>query len=208
MTIFNPQAGFASFLIPAVLMLVIQQTLLLGMGMRCGTAREKNLPIADGAGEEIMRCLAWLLLYVPVSVYVLCVVPRLFRLPCLERADDLALFLFPYLLACVFFARSLGRLMKQREICIPFIVFTSVPLLFISGISWPASAMPEWWKALSLVFPSSPGIRGFVALHNMGARLEDVRPEWCLLWLQAAIWFTVAMVANRLASRGNKESQA
>lgn len=207
-TIFNPQAGFASFLIPAVLMLVIQQTLLLSMGMRCGTAREKNLPIADGAGEEIMRCLAWLLLYVPVSVYVLCVVPRLFRLPCLERADDLALFLFPYLLACVFFARSLGRLMKQREICIPFIVFTSVPLLFISGISWPASAMPEWWKALSLVFPSSPGIRGFVALHNMGARLEDVRPEWCLLWFQAAIWFTVAMVMNRLASRGNKERES
>ena len=127
--------------------------------------------------------------------------PRLFRLPCLERAVDLALFLFPYLLVCVFFARSLGRLMKQREICIPFIVFTSVPLLFISGISWPASAMPEWWKALSLVFPSSPGIRGFVALHNMGARLEDVRPEWCLLWLQAAIWFTVAMVMNRLARR-------
>lgn len=206
-TIFNPQAGFASFLIPAVLMLVIQQTLLLGMGMRCGTAREKNLPIADGAGEEIMRCLAWLLLYVPVSVYVLCVVPRLFRLPCLERADDLALFLFPYLLACVFFARSLGRLMKQREICIPFIVFTSVPLLFISGISWPASAMPEWWKALSLVFPSSPGIRGFVALHNMGARLEDVRPEWCLLWLQAAIWFTVAMVMNRVARKGNEKEE-
>ncbi|MGM9694395.1 MAG: ABC transporter permease [Alloprevotella sp.] len=205
--LFNPQAGFASFLIPAVLMLVLQQTLLLGMGMRCGTTREKHLPLGGGAGEEIMRCMAWLLLYVPVAVYVLCVVPRLFRLPCLERAGDLAFFLFPYLLACVFFARSLGRLMKEREICIPFIVFTSVPLLFISGISWPASAMPEWWKALSYVFPSSPGIRGFVALHNMGARLEDVRPEWFLLWVQSAVWFTVAMVMNRVARKGKKEEE-
>ena len=38
--LFNPASGFASFLIPAVLMLVIQQTLLLGIGMITGPARE------------------------------------------------------------------------------------------------------------------------------------------------------------------------
>ena len=42
-SLFNPQDGFASFLIPAVLILIIQQTLLLGIGLSAGTAREKNL---------------------------------------------------------------------------------------------------------------------------------------------------------------------
>ena len=41
-SIFNPQNGFASFLIPAVLILIIQQTLLLGVGLSAGTARENN----------------------------------------------------------------------------------------------------------------------------------------------------------------------
>lgn len=41
-SLFNPQNGFASFLIPAVLMLIIQQTLLLGIGLSAGTARENN----------------------------------------------------------------------------------------------------------------------------------------------------------------------
>lgn len=41
-SIFNPQNGFATFLIPAVLILIIQQTLLLGIGMAAGTAREHN----------------------------------------------------------------------------------------------------------------------------------------------------------------------
>ena len=33
-SLFNPQDGFASFLIPAVLILIIQQTLLLGIGLQ------------------------------------------------------------------------------------------------------------------------------------------------------------------------------
>ena len=41
-SLFNPQDGFASFLIPAVLILIIQQTLLLGIGLSAGTARENN----------------------------------------------------------------------------------------------------------------------------------------------------------------------
>ena len=40
--LFNSQNGFASFLVPAILILVIQQTLILGIGMLGGTAREKN----------------------------------------------------------------------------------------------------------------------------------------------------------------------
>ena len=40
--IFNPTNGFAAFLIPAVLILIIQQTLLLGIGLAAGTAREQN----------------------------------------------------------------------------------------------------------------------------------------------------------------------
>ena len=39
---YNPTNGFAAFLIPAVLMLIIQQTLLLGIGLSAGTAREHN----------------------------------------------------------------------------------------------------------------------------------------------------------------------
>ena len=40
--LFNPTNGFACFLIPAVLMLVIQQTLLLGIGLINGSARERG----------------------------------------------------------------------------------------------------------------------------------------------------------------------
>ena len=56
--LFNPTNGFASFLIPAVLMLVLQQTLLLGVGMMNGTARERgtfHTQLISGQGRGTVR---------------------------------------------------------------------------------------------------------------------------------------------------------
>lgn len=197
-SLFNPQNGFATFLIPAVLILILQQTLLLGVGMSAGTAREKNrfhtlMPIErhhTGLLRIVQgKAFAYLLVYIPISVYVLGVVPRLFSLNQIGNPYDMALFVVPFLLASIFFAMTVSAFVRNREMCIMLIVFSSVPLLFISGISWPGSAVPSVWKAISYVFPSSFGIHGFVAINNMGAQLVDVRHDWNILWVQAVIYF-------------------
>lgn len=195
--IYNPQNGFATFLIPAVLMLIIQQTLLLGIGMAAGTAREHNrfrtLTPIERHHTGLLRIvwsksLAYFLIYIPLSVYVLGVVPRLFRLNQIGNPWDMALFVTPYLFACIFFAMTISAFVRHRESCILLIVFTSVPLLFISGISWPGTSVPPFWKAVSYIFPSTFGINGFVAINNMGARLVDVQHDWFMMWIQAAIY--------------------
>lgn len=207
-TLYNPQNGFATFLIPAVLILVLQQTLLLGIGMAAGTAREhnrfRNLIPVERHYTGLLRIvwsksLAYLLVYIPLSVYVLGVVPHLFSLSQLGNPWDLALFILPYLCACIFFAMTVSAFVRHREMCILLIVFTSVPLLFISGLSWPESAVPGFWKAISYIFPSTFGIKGFVAMNNMGARLVDVRPEWNMLWIQAIIYCLTTCIVYRTA---------
>lgn len=204
--LYNPTTGFAAFLIPAVLVLIIQQTLLLGVGMITGTAREHNrfrepVPV-DRHYTGLLRivfgkAMAYLMVYLPISVYVLGVVPRLFRLSQLGAPSTLGLFAIPLLLACIFFAMTVGGLMRRRETCILLIVFTSVPLLFISGISWPGASIPDFWRYVSYLFPSTFGINGFVKINNMGARLVDVRPEWDALWVQAIVYFLAACLVYR-----------
>ena len=207
-SLYNPQDGFATFLIPAVLVLIIQQTLLLGVGIAAGTAREENrfrelmpvnrhytglLRIVLGKGA------AYLLVYLPISVYVLGVVPHLFRLNQIGAPAQLALFAIPYLLACIFFAMSVSLVLRHRETCIIVIVFTSLPLLFISGVSWPGAAIPEFWKDLSYLFPSTPGINGFLKINNMGGTVQDIVPEWHLLWTQAIVYFFLTCWGYRRA---------
>ncbi len=205
-SLYNPQNGFATFLIPAVLMLILQQTLLLGVGISAGTAREHNrsrelIPINShysGLLRIVLgKAFTYLLVYIPVSVYVLGVIPHLFSLNQIGNPGNLALFVLSYLTACIFFAMTVSALVRQREYCILIIVFTSLPLLFISGVSWPGTAVPPFWKAVAHIFPSTPGINGFLKINNTGASLSDIASECRLLQTQAAVYFLTTCLIYR-----------
>ena len=197
--LYNPTNGFASFLIPAVLILIIQQTLLLGIGTAAGTAREKHrfkdlIPVNkhyDGTLRIVFgKGLAYFMVYILLALYVVCVVPKIFTLPQIGAAGNLILFIVPYLAACIFFAMTCSAAIRNRETSMLIFVFTSIPLLFISGISWPGAAVPEFWKYVSYIFPSTFGINGYVRLSSMGASLNEVAFEYKALWIQTGVYFT------------------
>lgn len=204
--IFNPTNGFAAFLLPAVLILLLQQTLLLGVGLSAGTARESNrfsdlVPINKhykGTLRIVMgKGLSYYMVYCVISVYVLTVVPRIFSLNQIGQPDVLILFMLPYLAACVFFAMTTSIAIRNRETPMLIFVFTSIPLMFISGISWPGFAVPPFWKYFSYIFPSTFGINGFVRINNMGATLSEVAFEYKALWIQAGFYFLTTCFVYR-----------
>lgn len=204
--LFNTQNGFASFLVPAILMLVLQQTLILGIGMLGGTVREKNrfhglVPINarfKGTLRIVFgKSLAYIVLYAFVSIWVLAIVPRLFSLPQIGDPRVIALFLLPYLFACIFLSMTLSGFMRSRESPMLVFVFTSVILLFMSGVSWPEAAIPPFWKAMSYLFPSTPGIQGFIRINTCGATLNEVSTPYRVLWIQAGVYFIATCLIYR-----------
>lgn len=204
--LFNSQNGFASFLVPAILILVIQQTLILGIGMLGGTAREKNrfhslVPVSrhfNGTLRIVFgKSLTYILLYIVVCIWALGVVPKLFSLPQVGEPWTVMLFVLPYLFASIFLSMTLSGFMTSRESPMLVFVFTSVILLFISGVSWPKEAIPPFWKAVGYLFPSTPGIQGFIRINTAGASLNEVAHEYHTLWIQAGIYFITACAIYR-----------
>ena len=204
--LFNPQAGYASFLLPAVLILIIQQTLLLGVGLSAGTARENNrfrdlVPLSrqyQGTLRIVLgKSSAYFIIYAIISAYILCVVPKIFSLVQIAQAGTLAAFILPYVLSCIFFAMTCSIFIHHREACMMIYVFTSVPLLFISGVSWPGSAIPAFWRVISWIFPSTFGINGYIAINSMGATLDQVLPEFRALWVQTGVYFLTTCIVYR-----------
>lgn len=204
--LFNSQNGFASFLVPAILILVIQQTLILGIGMLGGTAREKNrfhslVPVSrhfNGTLRIVFgKSLTYILLYIVVCIWALGVVPKLFSLPQVGEPWTVMLFVLPYLFASIFLSMTLSGFMTSRESPMLVFVFTSVILLFISGVSWPKEAIPPFWKAVGYLFPSTPGIQGFIRINTAGASLNEVAHEYHTLWIQAGIYFITACTIYR-----------
>ena len=199
--VFNPAGGYGNFIIPAVLMLIIQQTLVLGIGLAAGTARERNrysdlVPIHKcyGGIYRIVcgKAMCYLMIYAVMSAYLTIVVPRLFSFIAMVHWQDLLALMVPYLLASTFFGMTVSCLVHYRENVMLLIVFLSLPLLFMSGVSWPQSSIPGYWQGVSWLFPSTFGIRAFVRMNTMGGVLSDVVTEIRCLWIQAATYFGTA----------------
>ena len=203
--LYNPQSGFAAFLIPPVLLLILQQTLLLGISMSAGDTRERFrgslVPFHRDYKNPVHIVLGkgavYFGIYFVMAVYAFTVVTHGFLLPELGDFATLALFVTPFLLSCIFFAMVLSAFVWRREDCIMLFVSLSVPLLFISGISWPWESIPSFWKAVSMIFPSTLGMNGYVRIQTMGATLADVAFELRGLWLQTGVYFLMACLLYR-----------
>ncbi|MBP6429507.1 MAG: ABC transporter permease, partial [Bacteroidales bacterium] len=150
--LYNP-GGYPSFILPIVLILILQQTLLIGIGMLAGTATERHqlhtLIPRDAHYRGLLRIifgrgLAFFITYIPITVYMLVVVPKIFNLPQLMPSiSSIFLFITPFLLSVIFLGMSISVFFKNRENSIPFYLFMSLPFVFLSGISWPREAMPR-----------------------------------------------------------------
>ena len=194
---FNPQAGYGTAVLPAVLMLIIQQTLALGIGLAAGTARERNRygdlvpihPSYGGIGRIISgKTLCYLMVYAIMTVYLTIAVPKMFHFIHIATWQDLSLLLIPYLLACVFFGMTVSCLVRFRENVILLVVFVSLPLLFLTGVSWPQTSIPGYLQGVSWLFPSTFGVRAYLRLNSMGASVADVSSELRCLWIQVAAY--------------------
>ncbi len=195
---FNTTGGYGNFILPGVLMLIIQQTLLLGIGLSAGTAREKNkykelIPVSrhyNGIFRIVLgKSICYFMIYSVIAAYVTLVIPRMFGFVSLVHAPDLVTFMLPYLLSCIFFGMMLSCLVRYRENVILLVVFSSILFLFLSGMSWPSSNIPGTWKAVSWLFPSTFGIQGFVSMNTAGARLGDISLQYICLWIQTVVFF-------------------
>ena len=204
--IFSPGGGYGSFVLPGVLMLILQQTLVLGIGLSAGTARETNrykdlVPVQKhyhGMFRIVIgKAMCYFMVYVVIGAWLTVIVPRMFGFPCLAHWQDLLALMLPYTLACIFFGMTVSCMVRYRENVMLLMVFVSVPLLFLSGVSWPQSNIPGVWQGVSWLFPSTFGVRAYVRMNSMGATLGDTLYEYHALWLQVFCYFLVACLVYR-----------
>lgn len=205
--IFSPAGGYGSSILPAVLMLILQQTLVLGIGLSAGTARDENpyrnlIPVGDSRYKYTVpivmgKSMCYFMIFLVMGAWLSMAVPHLFHFPQLATGYSLTCLMLPYILACTFFGMMVSCTVKYRENVMLIVVFVSVPLLFLTGVSWPQSNIPSYWQGVSWLFPSTFGARAFIRLNSMGADLSDVMPELRIIWIQALCYFVLTLAVYR-----------
>lgn len=207
----DTQQGFASFVMPGILMLILQQSMVLGIMLIEGTSRERRRRnggidpmLVQGApvgASMIGKTLCYLVAYIPMSLYALHVVPEMFSLPHIGRFADYMLLLLPMLTASSFFGMTLSLFAKERESTFMIVVFTSVVFLFLSGLTWPRYAMSEFWRGVGDLVPATWGVEAFIRINSNGATLADCAADYKALWLLTAGYFVTAWFVNRYIRR-------
>jgi ABC-2 type transport system permease protein len=194
--LFNPTGGYASYVVPAAFMLILQQTLLMGVAT-LGAARRRRGSAAAVVGQG----LAHLLLALPGAALFLVVLPRLYGFSATAHVGDLLALLLPFLLSVSFLSQFVSTWFKHRETAVILFIATSLPLFFLVGVAWPVEAIPSWLRAASFVFPSTSAIDGLVRIDQMDATLADATQDWARLWILTALYLVLAVGAQKLSAR-------
>ena len=185
--LFNPTEGYGSFVVAAVAVLILQQTLLMGGALLVGTWRERGegaAPAGVWLGRLLALCvLGWLSgLYYFGWIFVWHDFPRGGN-----PLGALAL-LAVFVPAVVGLSALMGWWLANRERAMQVLLFTSLPLAFMGGFSWPAEALPTVLQWLRWLSPSTAAIQASLRLNQAGAPV------------QAALWYLSVLLVLALCS--------
>jgi ABC-2 type transport system permease protein len=196
--------GYASYVVPAAFVLVLQQTLLIGAAMLTGTA----LATAGGAFIGVFgRGIAHLTIYLPALALYLIVLPRFYGFSTLGQQPQLFALATVFLLATSFMGQAIGAWFTRPENATLLLLATSLPQFFMAGFAWPREAIPDAALALGRMFPADSAIDGLVRINQLGAGIWEVAHDWLILWCLALAYFALAVISALAVKRGQRHGQ-
>jgi ABC-2 type transport system permease protein len=201
---FNPSSSYGSFVMPSIILVIIQQTLLIGIGILGGTRKEIQRYNSDtnskSENHRIMpfilgKGFAYFIIFMFIGVFNLIWINHWFRFPDKSSIIEVLSLYIPYIISNIFLGMSISVFFKHRENAMLFMVFLSIPVLFLSGASWPAEAIPLFLRRLAMVFPSTFMVPAFQRVRTMGASLDQVDYEIYAMIIQSIIYLVLAYLA-------------
>lgn len=202
--LYNPSGAYGSFVMPGLILIILQQTLLIGIGMIGGAGREKNnnqlispgVMLSKGVFSVIMgKGLAYFTLYFVNSIFTLVWVYNWFGFPVKGNIIDVIMLIVPYLFSITFLGLTISLLFKKREYSIIFLVFLSPIVLFLTGLSWPVSSLPKFLYAIAHIFPSTVMVPAFLRVRTMGVGIQDIKFELIFLTAQMIVYYLLACLS-------------
>lgn len=196
---FNPRLGYVDYVVPAVFVLILQQTLAMAAGLMVGSQKLgkgywRNVPPAQLLA---VRFAVLIVIYYLLSMYYFGASFTMHGVNQLAHAGELLTLLLPFFISSCAIGIWLGSVTPRRELVTLVVLISSMPLIFSAGFIWPVEMIPSPIVWLSQLFPSTPAIQSFLALNQMGADWTQIREGYLQLWALAAVWSGFSYLAFR-----------
>jgi ABC-2 type transport system permease protein len=202
---FNPGMGYIHYVVPAVFVLILQQTLAMAAGLMGGTQKSGHGYWRQYSSGQIfaVRSITLVGIYVFLSLYYFGVGFEMYGINRLADIPTMLAILMPFLLSTCFIGIWLGAILPRRELVTFVVLISSMPLIFSAGVIWPLEIIPSPIIWLSSLFPSTSAIQAFVAANQMGATLYQIMDKLLLLWGLTFLWGVVAFISFKRSNESD-----
>ena len=137
--VFNATNGYINYIVPAVFVLILHQTLLIAAGLLGGEQNEKRKIDQSGYWREChpfdlwsARTVILFLTYIPLVMYYFGFSFEFYGISKLASISPLLAMIFPFfLLAVIFTGMVIGELVPRREIATVIVVLVLYPWSFV-----------------------------------------------------------------------------
>ncbi|MFT5924514.1 MAG: ABC-2 type transport system permease protein [Paraglaciecola sp.] len=203
---FNASMGYVQYVVPAVFVLILQQTLAMAAGLMGGTQKSGQGYWRRYSSLKVFAIRTLILgsIYVFLSLYYFGVSFEMYGINRLADISTIFAILIPFLLSSCFIGIWLGAILPRRELVTFVVLISSMPLIFSAGVIWPLEIIPSPIIWITSLFPSTAAIQAFVHANQMGASLQQIIDKVLLLWGLTFLWGGLAFLSfKRSISRTN-----
>lgn len=186
--LYNPQNGYATYVIPPVYVLIVYQCLFIALVISAILGRrsafDKSLvedvrvsPLTAAFCVLIGKWLAYLLVSITIFIAYMGLTPIFYQLPFHGSIPHLLFFGVIFLSGTIFLGIFIGQFFRKFDAVFLIIMPSSMLLFFLSGMSWPKEMIPDALNFFTYLFPIFPGITSMITLNQMDGALVNIRPE-------------------------------
>ncbi len=190
--LYNEAVTYGAFLLPGLLAIILQQTLLIGVGATMTSEREnstlKQLYRTSGGNISKMILGKGFLYFFVFMVFAFFFVEVSFKVlgvPVQGSYWSLFTLMALFISTIIVLGLLIGSFFTSKMLIYQVMVFSSYPIFLVTGYSLPYIAFPKPIQVFSDMLPTSPFFKAYLSIVQAGGSLADNLPaiiHLVLLW--------------------------
>lgn len=205
-TMFNSSGSYSNYVVPSVLVVILQQSLIIGICVLGGSRAHRRFrkkfrdsPVENETAEYryFGRALAYFLHYCSFILFYHCIIYNLFDFPRRGELLPMMVFSLVFLASVINLGMVVSQVFLRRESSMQLFLYLSIPILFLANFSWPSYLMPRWMVSISYILPSTFAVPAWLSIEQMGADIYEVAPKLYQLAIQAVVYLVLGLILTR-----------
>ncbi|PJJ66555.1 ABC transporter permease [Chryseobacterium geocarposphaerae] len=199
--LYNSGMTYGAFLLPGLLAIILQQTLLIGVAASFASEREdkKLSNLYQLSGRNISKLLIgksslYFIVFMIFGLFFATINFSVFGVKIRGNYLDLSLLMALFIATILVFGMLIGSFLKSKLFTFQVMVFSSYPIFLITGYSMPYQALPKLVQFFSDMLPTTPFLKAYLSIVQAGGSLADNLPSILHLTVLLLIFMVLCML--------------